>query len=68
MKKKNKQVGGVGTDGNVATLTADIASVIENVVKAMVNTTELVYDIFKLPSELSESIPYKYPSTPGVNL
>lgn len=69
IKKYKKYVGGdVGTTGDISTLTSNIEGVIENVVKVMINTTELVYDIFKLPNDFVEQIPYKYPATPGANL
>lgn len=65
-KKKTKQKGGrTGTSGSFDVLVDDIKSFVVSVVDTIINTTELVVDVFEFPSEMAGKIPYKQPNAPG---
>lgn len=57
-KKENRKTlagGAAGTAGNFNTLVADIEGLGENVVKAIVNTVELIGTMFETPSDLYQA-------------
>lgn len=55
-KKSTKQKGaGTGTSGNFNTLVDDIFAFVESTVDTIVNTTELIVDVFELPGDIGKA-------------
>lgn len=58
--------GEVGTSGNFSTLVSDIEAMATSMVDTIINSAELVLDIFELPGDLGTA--YKDKGAPGANL
>ena len=68
-QRKKKQIhhgGKAGTSGSMGTLADNIFGVIENVVKTIVGSVELVIDVAELPGSMDA--PYREKAAPGIEL
>ena len=66
--KTKQKGGGVGTSGKISTFIDDVGALINTTVNMMVNTGELLYDVWELPNDFTKKIPYKNPGAPGSDL